>query len=60
MGVKLTYSLKLESALSALTEALRLLDEVAAPADVGAHVDLAIHRLQDVIQSGQSTQVAAH
>ena len=37
-----------------LRRALELLDSVAAPADVGAYVDLAIHRLQDFQeQSGE-------
>ena len=33
-------------ALTHMKEALRLLDEAGVAADVGAHLDLAIHRLQ--------------
>jgi hypothetical protein len=39
-------------AMHFLTLALRLLDESDAPADIGAHVDVAISRLSEVL--GQS------
>lgn len=37
-------------ALGQLTEALRLLDESKAPPEIGAELDLAIHRLQNAIR----------
>ena len=40
---------QLTVALGHLREALKLLDGVSAPAHIGAHVDLAIHQLQDVV-----------
>jgi len=39
------------AALALLEEALRVLDAIDAPAEIGAHVDLAICRLRDVVQS---------
>jgi hypothetical protein len=43
-------------AMHFLTLALQLLDESDAPADIGAHVDLAISRLSEVLgQSGQAS-----
>jgi hypothetical protein len=41
----------LTRALSQLRSALDLLDSSKAPAHIGAHVDLAIHQLQDAIES---------
>jgi hypothetical protein len=41
-----------------LTLALQLLDESDAPADVGAHVDVAIARLSEVL--GQSDKASHH
>lgn len=38
---------KAKVALSDMDHALRLLDEVDVPADVGAHLDLAINRLKE-------------
>jgi len=40
-------------ALRQLTDALRLLDESNAPPEIGAEVDLAIHRLQNAIRSAR-------
>jgi hypothetical protein len=40
---------KLLSALSSMEEALRLLDEADCSADIGAHLDLAICRLRDML-----------
>lgn len=37
-------------AIHELESALALLDRAAAPAHVGAHVDLAIHQLQESIE----------
>jgi hypothetical protein len=34
-------------ALNLMKEALRLLDDAKAAADIGAHLDLAIHRLRE-------------
>lgn len=43
-----------------LTLALQLLDESDAPADVGAHVDVAIARLSEVLgQSDEAPQQAS-
>ena len=35
-------------AIELVSEALARLDEVNAPADIGAHLDLAIHRMKGV------------
>jgi hypothetical protein len=46
-------------ALRLMTEALALLDEAEAPADIGAHLDLAICRLQehaDLVLAAQGKQ----
>jgi len=44
-------------AMHLLTLALQLLDESDAPADIGAHVDLAITRLSEVMgQSGETAK----
>lgn len=32
-------------AIDLVTEALTILDEVEAPGDIGAHLDLALHRM---------------
>jgi len=34
-------------ALQLMTAALRILDEHGYPADIGAHLDLAVHRLRE-------------
>lgn len=39
-------------ALERMTEALALLDESNAPLEIGAELDLAIHRLQNALASG--------
>lgn len=41
---------ELQSAMANMRAALELLDSAGAPADVGAHLDLAICRLRDVIR----------
>ena len=41
------------AALDLMVEALTILDEREAPADIGAHLDLAIERLREFV--GQST-----
>jgi hypothetical protein len=38
-------------ALNLMKEALRLLDDAEAAADIGAHLDLAIHRLEESLGS---------
>jgi hypothetical protein len=38
------------TALGLLEEALEMLDRFDAPAEIGAHVDLAIERLRDVLE----------
>jgi hypothetical protein len=40
---------KWEEALTLMRSALRLLDDSEAPADVGAHLDLAIIRLEAAV-----------
>lgn len=42
---------RLEKALSYMEAALEVLDEAGAPADIGAHLDLAISRLREVVGS---------
>lgn len=39
----------LSSALEHLRKALALLDETAAPAQIGAHIDLAASQLQELV-----------
>lgn len=41
---------ELQSAMAMMLAALEILDEAGAPADVGAHLDLAICRLREVIR----------
>ena len=36
-------------ALEHLSTALRLLDQIGAPAQIGAHVDLAVHQLEELV-----------
>jgi hypothetical protein len=45
----------LTDALRHLQSALDLLDEAAAPAQIGAHVDLAIHQLGSLLAEGRVT-----
>ncbi len=51
---------KYERALSLMGSALQLLDEADAPADVGAHLDLALCRLRDCMAQGQFDHSAAN
>jgi hypothetical protein len=37
--------------LDHLERALQLLDDANAPADIGAHLDLAVHRLREAVKS---------
>ena len=46
-------------ALELMTEALLVLDETALPADVGAHLDLAIHRLRQHLDQGRTMALRA-
>jgi hypothetical protein len=41
------------SALELLEKALQLLDAIDAPANIGAHVDLAICQLRDALEATQ-------
>lgn len=41
----------LSEALSRLTSAIGLLDQAEAPAHIAAHVDLAVHQLQEAIDN---------
>lgn len=56
MSVALTksddFNSAIERAYQQVTEALRELDAVNAPADIGAHLDLALHRMTETLQSG--------
>jgi hypothetical protein len=48
-------------AMHFLKLALQLLDESDAPADVGAHVDVAITRLSEVLgESDETARLASH
>jgi hypothetical protein len=49
----------LQSALANMKTALRQLDEADAEADIGAHLDLAICRLQALIAQSGSDVVAS-
>jgi hypothetical protein len=42
---------ELSLAVAYLRKALTKLDQVGAPAQIGAHIDLAVHQLQDFISS---------
>lgn len=44
---------KLHAALDHLEGSLQLLDDADAPAEIGAHVDLAIHRLREVLAKSE-------
>lgn len=46
---------KLEKALICMESALQLLDEADAPADIGAHLDLAISRLKQVLPQSSAS-----
>jgi hypothetical protein len=48
----------LADALSLLQSALDLLDEAAAPAHIGAHVDLALHQLGSMLEDAGITPAA--
>lgn len=50
---------RLIEALSHLETALVLLDDVDAPADIGAHVDLAICRLKGTLPEGTNAAAEA-
>lgn len=41
----------LEKALAHMTSALKILDTAQAPAEIGAHLDLALHHLRGVVAS---------
>ena len=43
-------SSRLQIAMTHLTKALSLLDEAQAPGDIGAHVDLALHRVRQALR----------
>ena len=48
----------LADALGLLQSALDLLDEAAAPAQIGAHVDLALHQLGSLLEEPGITPAA--
>lgn len=54
----------LQEAFARMKSALELLDAANAPADIGAHLDLALSRLEDALsvtpQPAESSQSAAH
>jgi hypothetical protein len=50
---------RLSQALNLMQEALQLLDKAKAPAHVGAHLDLAICRLQEVALRAEFTAEGA-
>lgn len=45
-------------AKSCLTAALDLLDSVKAPAEIGAYVDMAIHRIEEFLESSGTDSTA--
>lgn len=47
-------TLPLREALRLMTQALDILDQEKAPGDIGAHLDLAIHRLRETLASLRS------
>ncbi len=51
---------RLGHALSLMKDALRLLDEADAAPDVGAHLDLAIHRLEEALGPTQHAVLEQH
>lgn len=64
MGVALEnepagLQLMLLEALDLLQAALALLDQAAAPAQIGAHVDLAIHQLGSTVATAAKAAGAA-
>lgn len=44
----------MERAVRLMREALDLLDQATAPSDIGAHLDLAINRLDESIKSDRT------
>ena len=53
-GSSETRERQLRNALSLMRNALQILDEAECPADVGAHLDLAICRLSDLLPRSSS------
>lgn len=53
MGLALSKAddirVSIELAHQLVTDAIRELDRVGAPADLGAHLDLALHRMTDAL-----------
>lgn len=47
----------LRAALDHLESSLQLLDEADAPAEIGAHVDLAIHRLRAALEPSSASDL---
>lgn len=41
----------IEMARTLVMEAIETLDEVGAPADIAAHLDFAVHRMESAIQA---------
>ena len=48
------------AALEHLQFAIRLLDESSAPAQIAAHVDLAVHQLQEAINARPPNYLSGH
>jgi hypothetical protein len=56
-----TYGDPLLRAMELLGRALEILDEARAPADIGAHINVAMSRLEEELrQSDQPAQEARH
>lgn len=47
----------LSQALEHLRFALTLVDEASAPAEIGAHIDLAANRLELIVEEQQASQI---
>lgn len=50
MSPSLPHYKKLDAALNQLVSSLQLLDDGGAPADIAAHVDLAVCRLRSALE----------
>jgi hypothetical protein len=52
-------AMRLIAAQRHMTAALKILDEVDAPSDIGAHLDLALQRLQSVLDEDRYVNISA-
>ena len=59
-GLPSTAQSRLAEAIALMRQALQLLDATQAPADIGAHLDLAIVRLDQCMSDGSRSRVDAN